>query len=110
MVQEAAAADLIVIGDVKRADIGHSSGLYARAHLSDPDFRTLDGLVGPDAVTVNPYLGSDGVQPFIDVAAEQGKGLYVLVKTSNASSAEFQDLAGWSAGLGDNCDDGGPCP
>ncbi len=94
LVQEAAERDLIVIGDCKRADIGHSAEMYARAHLADPDFSNLDDFVGPDAVTVNPYFGLDGVKPFIDVAREDGKGVFVLVRTSNESGAAIQDLVG----------------
>ena len=92
LIQEAAAVDLIVIGDVKRADIGHSSGFYARAHLSDPDFATLDSLVAPDAVTVNPYFGLDGLRPFLDIARDECKGLFALVQTSNESAVEVQGL------------------
>lgn len=93
LVQEAAAAGLIVIGDIKRGDIGHSSGSYAKAHLSDPDFATLDDLVAPDAVTVNPYFGIDGIRPFLETARESGdKGLFALVQTSNESAADVQGL------------------
>ena len=94
LVQEAAERDLIVIGDCKRADIGSSAEMYARAHLADPDFSNLDDFVGPDAVTVNPYFGLDGVKPFIDIAKEDGKGLFVLVRTSNPSGAAIQDIPG----------------
>jgi orotidine-5'-phosphate decarboxylase len=94
LVQEAAERDMIVIGDCKRADIGHSAEMYARAHLADPDFSNLDDFVGPDAVTVNPYFGLDGVKPFIDIARNDGKGIFVLVRTSNESGATIQDLAG----------------
>jgi orotidine-5'-phosphate decarboxylase len=94
LVQEAAGHDLIVIGDCKRADIGHTAELYARAHLADPDFTNLDDLVAPDAVTVNPYFGLDGVQPFVDIARNEGKGLFVLVRTTNASGGGIQEYAG----------------
>lgn len=84
--------DLVVIGDIKRGDIGSTSGAYATAHLGQVQvgnnkFRAFD----EDFVTVNPYLGSDGVKPFIDVCKEEKKGIFVLVKTSNPSSGEFQD-------------------
>lgn len=92
LLQEAADRDLIVIGDCKRADIGSTSELYAKAHLADPDFDDLEDFVGPDAVTVGSYFGLDGVQPFIDVARDEGKGLFVLVRTSNPSAAEIQGL------------------
>ena len=74
---------LLVIGDVKRGDIGSTAAAYARAHLG-PD--------GADAITVNPYLGSDSLKPFIETARENGRGLFVLVKTSNPSASEIQDL------------------
>lgn len=80
----AKAAGLIVIADGKRNDIGSTCDAYAEAYL---------GADKPiDALTVSPYLGSDGVKPFMKRAAENGKGLYVLVKTSNESSGELQDL------------------
>lgn len=84
--------DLVVIGDIKRGDIGSTSGAYATAHVGQVQvgsqkFRAFD----EDFVTVNPYLGSDGVKPFIDVCKEENKGIFVLVKTSNPSSGEFQD-------------------
>lgn len=93
LVQEAAAHGLIVIGDVKRGDVGHSSQMYAQAHLANPDFITLEELVAPDAVTVNPFAGLDGVQPFIDVAREQQKGIFVWVRPSNASASVLHDFA-----------------
>ena len=83
---------LIVIGDVKRGDIGSTSEAYAVGHLGGVQVggqfcRGFD----EDFVTVNPYLGSDGVKPFIKVCQEEKKGIFVLVKTSNPSSGEFQD-------------------
>lgn len=84
--------DLIVIGDIKRGDIGSTSEAYAAAHLGQVQVGNsrLRGF-DEDFVTVNPYLGSDGVKPFIKIAKEEKKGLFVLVKTSNPSSGEFQD-------------------
>jgi len=76
---------LIVIGDVKRGDIGSTSEAYARGHLAGKAFDV-------DFATVNPYLGTDGVKPFIEVCKEYDKGIFVLVKTSNPSSGEFQDV------------------
>ncbi len=76
--------NMIVIADAKRGDIGSTCEAYAEAFLFE------DSPV--DAVTVNPYLGSDGITPFIERAAKHEKGLYVLVKTSNPSSGELQDL------------------
>ncbi|MCL5735211.1 MAG: orotidine-5'-phosphate decarboxylase [Actinobacteria bacterium] len=82
IVSLARSAGLLVIADVKRADIGSTAEAYAHAHLD---------LVGADAVTVNPYLGTDGVEPFAARARTGGKGVFVLVKTSNPSSGEIQD-------------------
>ena len=84
--------DLVVIGDIKRGDIGSTSAAYAVGHLGkvqvgDNKIAAFD----EDFATVNPYLGSDGVKPFIDVCKEEKKGIFVLVKTSNPSSGEFQD-------------------
>ena len=83
---------LVVIGDVKRGDIGSTSGAYATAHLGTITIGS--NTVAPfdeDFATVNPYLGSDGVKPFIDVCNQNDRGIFVLVKTSNPSSGEFQD-------------------
>lgn len=83
---------LVVIGDIKRGDIGSTSAAYAAAHLGRVQVGSrLCAGFDEDFVTVNPYLGSDGVQPFIDVCREEKKGMFVLVKTSNPSSGEFQD-------------------
>ena len=83
---------LLVIGDVKRGDIGSTSGAYALAHLGTVKVgSTVIEPFGEDFATVNPYLGSDGVKPFIDVCRENDRGIFVLVKTSNPSSGEFQD-------------------
>ncbi len=92
IIQEADQAGLIVIGDCKRGDIGSTAELYASSALSDPDFGDLDDLIGPDAVTVSPYFGLDGVKPFIDAAREESKGVFVLVRTSNESAAEIQNV------------------
>lgn len=83
---------LVIIGDIKRGDIGSTSTAYAVGHVGQVQvgsskFRGFD----EDFVTVNPYLGTDGVKPFIDVCKEENKGIFVLVKTSNPSSGEFQD-------------------
>ena len=83
---------LIVIGDVKRGDIGSTSGAYAAAHLGTVRIGANECTpFGEDFATVNPYLGTDGVKPFIDVCRSHDKGIFVLVKTSNPSSGEFQD-------------------
>ncbi len=83
---------LVVIGDIKRGDIGSTSEAYAVGHLGKVQVgsRSYYGF-DEDFVTVNPYLGSDGVNPFIKVCKEEKKGIFVLVKTSNPSSGEFQD-------------------
>ena len=83
---------LVVIGDVKRGDIGSTSAAYAVGHLGKVQVgsRTLSAF-NEDFATVNPYLGTDGIKPFVDVCREEKKGLFILVKTSNPSSGEFQD-------------------
>lgn len=83
---------LVVIGDVKRGDIGSTSAAYAAAHLGSITIGSKSYVpFGEDFATVNPYLGSDGINPFIDVCKQEKKGLFILVKTSNPSSGEFQD-------------------
>lgn len=83
---------LIVIGDIKRGDIGSTSAAYAAGHIGHVTVgqNSLDGF-GTDFITVNPYFGTDGVKPFVDVCNKEDKGLFILVKTSNPSSGEFQD-------------------
>lgn len=83
---------LLVIGDAKRGDIGSTSAAYATAHIGKVKVGSnhFSGF-GTDFLTVNPYLGTDGIKPFVDVCNEEDKGLFVLVKTSNPSSGEFQD-------------------
>ncbi len=91
-VDYAKSKDLVIIGDVKRGDIGSTSAAYAVGHLGKVQVgvNTYAGF-DEDFATVNPYLGSDGINPFIDVCKEHNKGIFVLVKTSNPSSGEFQD-------------------
>ncbi|MBQ2287263.1 MAG: orotidine-5'-phosphate decarboxylase [Lachnospiraceae bacterium] len=84
--------DLLVIGDIKRGDIGSTSGAYATGHLGKAkvgkkEFYGFD----EDFITINPYMGTDSVQPFVDVAIPEKKGMFILTKTSNPSSGEFQD-------------------
>ncbi|MBO5088574.1 MAG: orotidine-5'-phosphate decarboxylase [Lachnospiraceae bacterium] len=83
---------LVVIGDIKRGDIGSTSTAYAVGHIGKVQVgsNTFSGF-SEDFVTVNPYLGSDGVKPFVEVCKQENKGIFVLVKTSNPSSGEFQD-------------------
>lgn len=89
LVRAAHEAGLVVVGDIKRADIGHSAAEYARAHLCGGAGGESDLA---DAVTVNPYFGIDGVRPFVDAAVANGRGVFVLVQTSNSSAAEIQGV------------------
>ncbi len=83
---------LLVIGDAKRGDIGSTSAAYATAHLGKVKVGdTMLTAFDTEFLTVNPYLGTDGVKPFVDVCKAEDKGIFVLVKTSNPSSGEFQD-------------------
>lgn len=83
---------LVVIGDAKRGDIGSTSAAYAAAHLGGVRVgSTVCTAFHTDFLTVNPYLGTDGVKPFVDVCKAEDKGIFVLVKTSNPSGGEFQD-------------------
>jgi orotidine-5'-phosphate decarboxylase len=93
-IEDARARGLIVIADVKRNDIGNTAEAYALAHLAGPapDEWPVPPDFHGDAVTVNPLLGSDGVKPFIVRAVAGGCGVFVLVRTSNPSSREIQDL------------------
>lgn len=83
---------LIVIGDVKRGDIGSTSAAYAAGHIGKVTVgkNSFSGFY-TEYITVNPYLGTDGVKPFVDVCSQEDRGIFVLVKTSNPSSGEFQD-------------------
>lgn len=84
--------DMVVIGDVKRGDIGSTSEAYAVAHLGKVKVGNKEiAAFDEDFATVNPYLGSDGINPFLKVCKEEKKGIFILVKTSNPSSVEFQD-------------------
>lgn len=83
---------LIVIGDVKRGDIGSTSAAYAAGHIGSVNIgSTKCRAFDTEFITVNPYLGTDGIKPFVDVCKTEDRGLFVLVKTSNPSSGEFQD-------------------
>lgn len=83
---------LVIIGDIKRGDIGSTSEAYAVGHLGTVTVGKNEyAPFTEDFVTVNPYLGSDGVNPFLKVCKKADKGIFVLVKTSNPSSGEFQD-------------------
>lgn len=92
-IEYAKAAGLYVILDVKRNDIGSTADAYAKAFIGETQLFNSKAKATPvDCVTVNPYLGIDGVKPFIDTAAEHDKSMFILVKTSNKSSGDFQDL------------------
>ena len=93
LISEADDLGLEIIGDVKRGDIGHTAELYAAAHLENPELAGLEDTLAPDAITINGYTGTDGIEPFAEMATKQGKGLFVLVRTSNPSAAEIQDFA-----------------
>ncbi len=92
LISEADELGLEIIGDVKRGDIGHTAAAYAAAHLENPELAGLEDNLAPDAITVNGYTGADGIEPFADMADKQGKGIFVLVRTSNPSAAAIQDF------------------
>ncbi len=85
---------LVVIADAKRNDIGSTAEAYSKAYLGKVTIEgnSLSGGFDADAVTVNPYLGFDGIKPFIDDCKKYDKGIFILVKTSNKSSGQIQDL------------------
>ena len=93
LITEADDLGLEIIGDVKRGDIGHTAELYASAHLENPELAGLEDTLAPDAITINGYTGTDGITPFADMAKKQGKGVFVLVRTSNPSASAIQDFA-----------------
>jgi len=86
ILREARGRGIPVIGDVKRGDIGSTAAAYAAAHLEP------GGDLEADAITLNPYLGADALEPFVEVAQAAGKGLYVLVRTSNPGARDLQEL------------------
>lgn len=92
LIGEARNLGLIVIGDVKRGDIGSTSEAYAHAHLLDNPFDDVEETHAPDAITINPMLGLDSIEPFVAAAREFDKGLFALVRTSNPGSKDFQDV------------------
>jgi len=85
VIAHARAKGLLVLADGKRGDIGSTAEAYAAGWLAGP--------WAADALTVNPYLGIDSVEPFVKIAADRGAGIFILVKTSNPGSKDFQDLA-----------------
>jgi len=92
LISEADELGLEIIGDVKRGDIGHTAEAYAAAHLENSELAGLEDNLAPDAITVNGYTGTDGIEPFADMADKQGKGIFVVVRTSNPSAAAIQDF------------------
>lgn len=93
LIQEATDLGLLVIGDIKRGDIGSTAAAYAAGHLAAcPQVDELEGITTPDAITVNPMLGLDTLEPFLAAAKNCDKGLFVLVRTSNPGSAQLQDV------------------
>jgi len=94
LIGEASEQGLIIIGDVKRGDIGSTAAAYAVGHLVDPANRGAgpsEDLFMPDAITINPFCGLDTIAPFVKTARDFNRGLFVLVRTSNAGSGELQD-------------------
>lgn len=97
VIRRAREQGLIVICDAKRGDIGSTAEAYARGYLAgeDPEAHGSQPVGFPaDALTVNPFLGPDTLQPFVDVAVKRGAGIYVLVRTSNPQAGRFQDRQG----------------
>ena len=94
MIAYAHTRGLLVIGDIKRGDIGSTAQLYARGHLDRPAFADVSPDCIPDAVTLAGYLGANAVRPFIDVARAQGKGVYVLVRPSDPGADEVHEFGG----------------
>ena len=92
LITEANDLGLEIVGDVKRGDVGHTAETYASAHLENTELAGLEDTLAPDAITVNGYTGSDGIEPFAKMADAQGKGVFVLVRTSNPSAAALQDF------------------
>lgn len=92
LISEANELGLEIIGDVKRGDIGHTAEMYAEAHLQNSELTGLEDMLAPDAITINGYIGADGIEPFARMADTQGKGVFVLVRTSNPSAAAIQDF------------------
>ncbi len=91
-VEKAKSLGLIVIDDSKRNDIGHTASIYGKGHLGKTPLISGDAeIIKPDFLTINPYLGSDTISPFLNVCRESNKGLFVLVRTSNPSAGEYQE-------------------
>jgi orotidine-5'-phosphate decarboxylase len=93
LLSEADSLGLEIIGDVKRGDIGHTAEFYASAHLENPELSGLEDTITADAITINGFAGVDGIEPFANKADQQGKGIFVWVRSSNPSAAAVQDFA-----------------
>lgn len=93
LISEADDLGLEIIGDVKRGDIGHTAELYAAAHLQNPELIGFEDTLAPDAITINGFAGADGILPFADMANQEGKGIFVWVRSSNPSAAPIADFA-----------------
>ena len=93
LISEADSLGIEVIGDVKRGDIGHTAEVYASAHLENPELVGLEDILTPDAITINGFAGTEGIEPFADMANKQGKGVFVWVRSSNPSAVAIQDFA-----------------
>jgi len=91
LIHQAHELGLLTIGDVKRGDIGSTSQAYADGHLANPSYDEMEDFITPDAITINPFLGIDSIEPFVKTAMNFDKGLFVLVRTSNPGSGDFQD-------------------
>ncbi len=94
LIEEARDLGLIVIGDVKRADIPSTNQPYAQAHLADPDFDDMEDTLAPDAITVNPYFGLEALNPFFEIAKREDKGVFVVLRTTNPEAKTIQDFTG----------------
>ena len=94
LISEANELGLEIIADVKRGDIGHTAEAYASAHLQNSELVGLEDTLAADAITVNGFAGSDGIEPFAKMAQEQGKGVFVWVRASNPSAGVIQDFVG----------------
>jgi len=93
LIAEANELGIETIGDVKRGDVGHTAKMYAAAHLENQQLKELGDTLAADAITINGFSGVDGIEPFARVATEQGKGVFVWVRSSNPSAAVLQDFA-----------------
>ena len=95
LIAHAHSLGLLVIGDVKRGDIGSTARLYAAAHLVEPPFSDIDPASIPDAVTLAGYLGESAVRPFIEAAKAGGRGVFILVRPSDPGADEVHEFAGF---------------